>query len=891
MGQHGQDLPQITKLSFDASLKQIIAPLLRGDYVWLIPEEYLQLPALLLQEISGKRNVHLNCVPTLWQAILDAGEELPDQTWRDNLSTISVGGEAVNRELVRKTRQRLPHVKIYNVYGPSEATANASYTLLESPEEITIGRPIGNTRLYILDRFFQPVPVGVPGQLFIAGVSLSRGYLHRPELTAETFIPDPYAKEPGARMYATGDLVRFKADGNIEFLGRIDHQVKIRGFRVELGEIEAALTRHKAVKECVVMARKDTPGITRLVAYIVPEGEARPTVTELRDFLRELLPDYMTPSFFVTLDKFPLTATGKLDRRALPEPDDLRPELATEYVAPSNDNEAILAEIWQTLLGLKQVGVNDNFFELGGDSILSIQVIARARQHGMQITPVQIFKHQTIAELAAVAASAPVIQAEQGEVTGPTPLTPIQRRFFEKQFPNPHHWNQSLMLEVKEKLDSDILRQVVGKLMQHHDALRLRYKLEKGEWRQENAGYESDIPFEAVDLSTLSDDERKTVLGKKAAEYQRSLNLSDGPIARIIHFMMGDGNNDRLLMIIHHLAMDGISWRIFMEDFLAAYQQMAAGKEAQLPPKTTSFKRWAEKLSEFAGSEKLLGEREYWLRMTGNEFASLPVDMPDGQNDEQAVGGVVHSLSEEETKALLQDVPPVYNTQINDILLTALLRAFSRWTGKRSLLINLEGHGREELFDDVDISRTIGWFTAVYPVHLDLSGAVDPGEAIKSIKEQLRQIPNKGIGFGLLRYLSDDEQTRRALQKLERGQVTFNYLGQFDQALPENSPFAPASEDKGPDHDPACLRNSLIDVSGSIAGNRLHIRFAFSRNIYNDSTINELATFYMEELRALIEHCKAPDAGGYTASDFDLAKLDNKKLDKVMAQLGKKKKR
>ena len=265
--------------------------------------------------------------------------------------------------------------------------------------------------------------------------------------------------------------------------------------------------------------------------------------------------------------------------------------------------------------------------------------------------------------------------------------------------------------------------------------------------------------------------------------------------------------------------------------------------------------------------------------------------MPNGKNDEQNVDALARSLTEEQTKALLQEVPPVYNTQINDILLTALARAFSRWTGKRSLLIHLEGHGREQLFDTVDISRTIGWFTALYPVHLNLGGSVQPGDAIKTIKEQLRQIPNKGIGFGLLRYLSSDKKLQDKLKILDNVQVMFNYLGQFDQALPEDSPFSPARESKGKDRDPRCLRDGLVDISGSIAGNQLHIRFAFSRNIFREETIAHLADAYMDELNILIEHCKNPEAGGRTASDFDLAKLDNKKLDKVMAQLGKKKKR
>jgi len=890
-GAAGQFMPQITKLSFDASLKQLLAPLLRGDTVWLVPEALLQEPALFLNEIAQKEKVHLNCVPTLWQAILDSAGQATDANWRKSLTALALGGEAINPELIKRSKQELPHLEIYNLYGPSEATANASYAAISSGDEITIGKPIANTRFYVLDTFMQPVPVGVPGELYIGGVGLSRGYLHRPDLTADTFLPDPFSSQPGARMYKSGDLVRFKSDGNVEFLGRLDHQVKIRGFRVELGEIEAALAQHEAVGDCVVTARKDRPGLTRLTAYIVPQNDAKPAVTELREYLKKHLPDYMVPSFFIIMEKFPLTSSGKLDRRALPEPADVHPESAADYKAPSSENENILAGIWQELLGIKRIGINDNFFELGGDSILSIQMIARARQHGLQITPVQIFKHQTIAELATVAASAPVIEAEQGEVTGPVPLTPIQKRFFEKQFPNPHHWNQSLMLEVKEKLDSGILRKVVARLLEHHDALRLRFLQEDGLWRQENAPVDQKIPFEVVDLSELPGHKQKETLSEKAAAFQRSLNLSEGPIARVIYFNMGETNNDRILIIVHHLAMDGISWRILLEDLQAAYQQLAAGREAQLPPKSTSFKRWAEKISAYARGEQLAAEKEFWLTMAAKPAVPLPVDRPDGTNDEQNVSGITVSLSEEETKALLQDVPPVYNTQINDILLTALVRGFSRWTGKRSLLIDLEGHGRENLFDDADISRTIGWFTAVYPVFLNLGNAVHPGDAIKAVKEQLKRIPNKGIGFGLLRYLSSDSHLQEQLKPLEQGQVTFNYLGQFDQALPENSPFIPAAEAKGADHDPACRRSSLIDISGSIAGGRLHMRFSFSENLYLKATIDALAANYMDELRGLIKHCQDPQAGGRTASDFDLAKLDDKKLDKIMAQLQKKKKK
>ncbi len=873
-------------LAFDASVQQIVM-MLHGHPLVIIPKDVRYEGQALLDFIRQHKIELLDCVPSQLKLLIQAG--LFEGGWAP--ADILPGGEAIDREMWRQLQSN-GKINFYNMYGPTECTVDSTMCpVADFPDQPTIGRPVANSRFYVLDENLQPLPIGVTGELHIAGHGLGRGYLNRPELTAEKFLPDPFSDQPGARMYKTGDLACFNADGSLTFKGRVDFQVKLRGFRIELGEIESALSGHAAVEDAQVMMREDTPGHQQLTAYILTNDGQTPGSGELRNFLGKTLPEYMIPVFFVPLSKFPLTPNGKIDRKALPLPEINLTKARTAYVPPANAKEEILARIWQEILGVPQVGIRNNFFELGGDSILSIQVIARARQRGLQITPVQIFKHQTIGELAAVASSAPVIEAEQGIVTGDVPLTPIQKRFFEKQFPNPHHWNQSLMLEIKEKLQADFLKQVVEQLITHHDALRLRFKEQDGQWKQWDAEADGEIPFSIVDLSAHDLPTAKKMISEKAAEFQTSLNLGEGPVLRVVYFDLGEKENARLLMIIHHLAMDGVSWRIFMEDLQNAYLQIAQGKEIQLPPKTTSFKEWAEKISVYANSDALSAERSYWQSLSQKTVAPLPVDFANGINDERAVGNIAYSLSEKETKELLQDVPPVYNTQINDILLTALARAFSRWTGKRSLLLNLEGHGREDIFDNVDISRTIGWFTAVYPVFLDLGSAVNPGDAIKSIKEQLKQIPAKGLGFGLLRYLNADENLQVQLKTLEQGQVTFNYLGQFDQALPENSPFIPAAEGKGADHDPACLRDSLISVSGSIAGGRLHMRFSFSENLYRKATIDALAANYMDELRGLIQHCNDPQAGGHTASDFELAKLDNKKLDKVMTQLQKKKRK
>jgi fengycin family lipopeptide synthetase B len=681
-------------------------------------------------------------------------------------------------------------------------------------------------------------------------------------------------------------LARYLADGDLEYLGRIDQQVKIRGFRVELGEIEAALTTHADIREAVVLVREDTPSEKRLVAYLVTAPGVAPSISELREFLKQKLPEYMTPAAFVMLDALPLTENGKLDRRALPAPEAARPDLEEAYVAPRNPREETLAEIWARVLGLERVGIHDNFFELGGDSILSIQIIARANQAGLRLTPKQVFQCQTVAELAAVAETAPAIEAEQGLITGPAPLTPIQRWFFEQRLPDRDHWNQALLFETRRALNPALLEQAVGYLLDHHDALRLRFTPEEADWQQTIAGPDHDLnaaatPFSVIELSGLPEAAAKSALEATAAELQASLNLSEGPLLRVAYFDLGRREAGRLLIIIHHLAVDGVSWRILLEDLQTAYQQLSRGEEIALPPKTTSFKRWAEKLVEYAQSEAVKVEQDYWLDEVRTKVATLPVDFTGAANTEASSRSVSVSLSVEETKALLQEAPEAYHTQINDLLLTALGHAFMKWTGRQTLLVDLEGHGREDIFEGVDLSRTVGWFTTIYPLLLNLEKVSDPGEGIKSVKEQLRNTPNRGLGYGLLRYLSGDEMIAAALRSLPQAEVSFNYLGQLDQALPADSPFEPARESCGPVHSPRGSRKHALDVRGSIARGKLQLAWNYSDNVHRHSTIERLSQNYIEALRALIAHCQSPEAGGYTPSDFSLAELDQEALDKA----------
>jgi non-ribosomal peptide synthase protein (TIGR01720 family) len=533
------------------------------------------------------------------------------------------------------------------------------------------------------------------------------------------------------------------------------------------------------------------------------------------------------------------------------------------------------------------VGIDDNFFELGGDSILSIQVISQANRAGLRLTPKQLFQHQTIAQLATVADTTGTQQSEQGLIIGDVPLTPIQHWFFEQNLSDPHHWNQAVLLELRQPLEPALIESVLQELLKHHDALRLRFAGGESGWQQEIANPDEVAPFTCIDLSSLPPEEREAAFQTAATQLQASLNLSEGPLLRAALFDLGKHQPNRLLLTIHHLAVDGVSWRILIEDFQTAYGQISRDETVALPPKTTSFKQWAERLHEWARSPELQGELDYWFALSHQPTSRLPIDFSTAANLVASEKTVSVALSVEETKLLLQEVPAAYRTQINDVLLTALGQAFERWTGNNSLLLDLEGHGREDIFEGVDLSRTIGWFTAVFPVLLNLEKPSDLGAAIKSVKEQLRAVPNRGIGCGVLRYLNPE--IAKSLHELPQAEVSFNYLGQFDQVLPQSSLFMLSFEPSGPIRSPRGNRRYLLEINGFIASSKLQLDWTYSENIHRRESIENLATGFIESLRSLIQYCQSPDAGGCTPSDFAEFKWSQwgqDDLDNITAILG-----
>ena len=870
---------QFASSSFDASVWEWMMALCSGAKLCLCTPAQLLPGAPLLQTLSQQSVTHVTLPPSVLAAL--PYEELP------SLQTIIVAGEKAPPGLVAKwsTGRRF-----FNAYGPTESTVCATVAECIEEDNVLIGRPIANTQIYLLDQQQQPVPIGVSGEIYIGGVGIARGYLNQPELTEEKFVPNPFNNSPEALLYRTGDLARYRPDGNLEFIGRIDDQVKLRGFRIELGEIEAALSQHIHVKQALVTVQEESADSKRLVAYVLPAQTEEVSVSDLREYLKEKLPQYMIPNFFVLLDEVPLTPNGKLDRKALPKPQIIRSD--GQFVAPRNATEEILVNLWKQVLGLEEVSIHDNFFEVGGDSILSIQIVARAHQLELHFSVKQLFEHKTIAQLAAVANINRPIETQQGLLSGEVLLTPIQRWFFEQLLQQKDHFNQAVLLKVPNDIDTQLLPQVLSLLLEQHDALRLRFTQKPdGRWKQEYTAppLPETLPLSIIDLSSVPQGQQAKVLTAEAEQVQQSLNLEEGPILRCVLFPMGSMEPARLLLVVHHLAIDGVSWRILLEDFANIYQQLQSGQTAQLPAKSSSFQQWAKQLHDYAQTEVVKAELDFWLGQDYHQVQKLPLDfakLPDSNRVADS-GYIAHVLSVEHTHALLQQVPAAYNTQVNDVLLAALLLAYSRWSGQSHLLLDLEGHGREELelAEQLDLSRTVGWFTNIYPVVLHKPKGNDLGELLKSVKEQLRSIPQKGIGYGMLRYLSEDEQLRERLKELPSSQIVLNYLGQTDALLEQMELFGIADESTGQSQGLSRHRAHLLEMNALMIGGQLQLQWSYSQQLHKQETVERLGQLYLEALEELIGHCVLPDAGGYTPSDFPEAELSQQQLDQLLQQL------
>ncbi|MFH1488095.1 MAG: amino acid adenylation domain-containing protein, partial [Pseudomonadota bacterium] len=866
----------ISELNFDLSVWDIFGTLAAGGAIVYAGPDDARDPMALADRVAREGITIWNSVPAFVQLFAEhALEEDPDR-YR-TLRLFMMSGDWIPPTLPGRVRTHLPDALLISMGGATEASIwSIIYPIHEVQPwwpSIPYGRPMVNQRFYILDQRLEPVPDLVQGDLYIGGRGLALGYWKNREITEKSFVIHSRTHE---RLYRTGDKGRFIGRGetfNIEFMGRKDHQVKIRGFRIETGEIESVLAGHPAIKHALVMARNHGPGGKRLVAYVVPVEGSSAGADELKAFLRAKLPEYMVPPVYMQLDALPLTPNGKIDRSGLPDPG--ADALSDGLRAPRTPAEKVLAEIWQQVLGLSRVGIDDNFFEKGGDSILSIQIVSRASKAGIPIRPLDIFQHQTIRELAAVAGGQRTVIADQHRVQGEIPLTPIQQWWAGQDLAEPDFWNQAVLLHIRPGLETPRLEEALGLLLEQHDMLRAVWKRSGGLWQQ-ILNLETVSPVVSrVDLKGLSEERKASQILRVSQALQSGLDLSSGRLCCAAHFLTGE-ETDRLFMAIHHLVVDAVSWSILLEDldrFLA--REPAAAK-------TTSYKTWALRLLDLAGSKTMEAHQDYWIGQTANvTLQALPFDGPGGENIESSARTVKEILRSELTVDLMEKAHSAYHTRGSELLLSALGPALSAWAGRDNgtWSVNLETHGREALFEDVDFSRTAGWFTAIYPVLLDGSCGQDPGERIMQTKEALRAAQPHGIAYGLIR-THGEKETGRALARME-SPIGFNYLGKIEApALTYIKGFA--EEDTGMPYGPANRRPHAIDLNLFIRDGRLHILFSFSQNRFRAETIEGLCRLYVRSIEEMTGHCLSEGAGGFTPSDFPLASLDQPGLDALV---------
>ncbi|ANP50039.1 non-ribosomal peptide synthetase [Streptomyces griseochromogenes] len=906
-----------TSVNFDVSVFELLTTLSTGGTAEVVPN------ALALGERDSWDGHVISAVPSVLGELVGHLEKTTD------VRTVVFAGDVLPARLVRQVREALPGVQVVNSYGQSESFYATTFALPASEEwaesEVApIGTPLGNMRAYVLGPGLAPVPQGAVGELYVVGTCLGRGYHGRPGLTAERYVANPFGPA-GERMYRTGDLARWNARGRLECLGRGDGQVKVRGFRIETAEVEAALTAHPGISEAVVISRDVSPGGRRLVAYVVHAGEgavgddgaggigdvdvlAGASAAELRTFVAARLPDYMVPSAFVALDRMPLGPTGKLDRSALPEPE----FVGEGYREPRTEAEAIITVAYADVLGVERVGIDDDFFAVGGDSLRSIQVVARARARGLDLTTREIFECRTAARLAEVASArqdrAPALAELEGGGVGPMPLQPVARQVFEHGG-GMNRFAMSMVLELPAGIDERGLAATLDAVLDRHDLLRAR--LVRGDEfslvAQPQGSVRAADLIRRVGCDGRWDDPSSLEAAK--AELDDAVGRLDpeaGTMADFVWFAPEAGTG-RLLVVLHHLVVDGVSWRILMSDFAEAWQQVRAGRTPELPAVGTSARRWASALEDEALSAEREAELAYWRDLLEVPDPALGTRVFDPAVDVMSTVDTVRvQVPADVTEAVLTRLPAAFKGTGTDVLLAALALAVNRWRGAdRSALVRLEGHGREEdVVPGADLSRTVGWFTSMYPVRVDvcgvdladvLAGGSAAGKAIKLVKEQLRQVPDKGVGYGLLRYLNPE--TAAQLAEYPVPQIGFNYLGRIsDSDVPEHlraDGWGPASWSAEliamPDPDLPAL--SALEVASvatdTVDGTRLQTAFMFPTGLLSRERISELAELWVEVLHGMAAHAAQPRTGGLTPSDAPLVSVRQDEIEAWETRYGR----
>lgn len=846
--------------AFDFSVWEIWGALAYGGRLVIVPYWISRSPSDFWKVIETEQVTVLNQTPSAFRQLLAAQNSI--DTDEMALRVVIFGGEALNlQSLIPWFESPLSNqARLVNMYGITETTVHVTYRPIEigdvqAGRGSVIGDPITDLSLHLLDEHLTSVPIGTVGEIYVGGAGVSRGYWRRPALTAERFMPDPFGS-PGSRLYRSGDLARRLPNGELEYMGRCDEQVKIRGFRIELSEIESVLSSHLLVREAVVIAAKDTDGHSRLIAYISGPGDG--DLDQVRFFVRKKLPDYMTPGVIMLLDRLPLTAHGKVDRKMLPVPERL-PRAA--YVPPRTPVEETLAAVWAKVLGVERVGIHEKYLELGGDSISAIRVVSALLQHKLKIGVRDLFRHATIEELA------PHVQAISKTAIMDAqlfrgPLSPIQSQFLDECRVDTSWFNHAVLIRLSDYPDlPSALRRIWAKLWEHHDALRLRFARENDEWAQEIAPSSPGLDVEFIDLRHLDDPTHE--IEQHSNRIQQTFDIANGPLVRLVDFHTAEGHV--LLVVIHHLVIDAVSWRIILEDFGTALQRTMEQRAIELPPVTHSYLRWCVALQEHRRTPAFERTLAYWITADSASSPTLPLRSA-GSNLYGDVQSTLFRLSARETQDLLATACFAYNTTVEDLLLAALACALRASSAR----ILVESHGRDGL-EGLDVSGTVGWFTSIYPIVLDAPDPNDLGRTIKLTKETLRRVPRQGIDYGLWKQNG----------KHAPATVRFNYLGNPGKA--ESFSFEVSTDRTGQAVNPMIPRPVALDISAIVLNGQLEGSFAFSPYQIDSAVIEVLADSYHANLAEVIGHCCAQRETEVTPSDLTYSDLTLDEFDRILS--------
>lgn len=888
---------QSAPASSDISIWQFLAPLLLGGKTAIIEKETLLDPEKLFAYLHLHQVTMVEFVPSLLETLVDYAvscEGISDRgtLLPDSLEWIMPTGETLSVRLLNALLVYFPSVKIANAYGPSEASDDTiqyitTQPLPENEARVSIGRPLPNVRILILDQNCKLLPIGMPGEIYVSGVAVGEGYWQDAQKTNECFMPNPYI--PNEIMYRTGDAGRWLPSGDIDFLGRMDEQVKVRGYRVELGDIEAQIVLHPLVRQCVVVAKVPPGGgSSYLAAYLVPLSGESIVISKLQEELRHRLPQHMIPTKVFVLDSIPLTPSGKTDRQALMSRSDFDQEQTvqdSDLVAPRNELEELLHQLWLDTLQTNRIGIYDDFFHIGGDSIQSIQLSAKAKARGLQLTPKDIFDQLTIAKLAELLARRIQEKESRPQLNGPIPLTPIQRWFYDQSLAEPDHFNQAILLELDSQITALMASQVFTAIWEQHEALRMYFPPGDEIFILDKYLPKNEVPFTIVNLCEVPFAQRKEAIETQASRLQTSFSLIVPPLCKAVYFEEEEGRPPHFLLVMHHFIVDGVSWRIILDDLQSGFFKLLHKQELKLEEATASFADWSRMLKDTSARTELQEQLPFWSELLEQADRQGALDR---FHELEPGKGKIHQricvVSEETTIRLFQLLPRFFHARIHEVLLAVWMKVLYQVTGTSSLLLDMESHGRDFILDEMDVSRTVGWFTCLYPVFLERQDHWDYSDQVQHVRSSLARVPGNGSGYGLLRYLAAEGIPNMTANVFSQAGVRFNYLGQTDSVLTSDMLFKISQNSAG---ESIALSNQTrygLDVNCVVFQGCLRFQLICNDISCSSEESERLVATLTKELEAIIDYCEARPLLPYSIFEFPQSTVRRSEIERIAAE-------